>query len=58
MAALQWVQDNIVAFGGNPDQVTIFGESAGGYSIRSLLSIPAAFGLYKNAISQSDLLSM
>ncbi|KAG0321380.1 hypothetical protein BGZ97_011536 [Linnemannia gamsii] len=58
MAALQWVQDNIVAFGGNPDQVTIFGESAGGYSIRSLLSIPAAFGLYKNAISQSDLLSI
>ncbi|KAF8929672.1 hypothetical protein BGZ47_000935 [Haplosporangium gracile] len=58
MAALQWVQDNIVAFGGDPDQVTLFGQSAGGYSLRAMLSMPSAFGLYKNVISQSDLLGI
>ncbi|KAF9148133.1 hypothetical protein BG015_010164 [Linnemannia schmuckeri] len=52
--ALRWVQNNIVAFGGDPSQVTIFGESAGGWSMRALLSAPSAFGLYKNVISQSD----
>ncbi|KAG0217167.1 hypothetical protein BGX33_011273 [Mortierella sp. NVP41] len=56
IAALQWVQENIATFGGDPDQVTIFGESAGGYSMRALLSAPSAWGLYKNVISQSDLL--
>ncbi|KAF9931038.1 hypothetical protein FBU30_010954 [Linnemannia zychae] len=54
IAALQWVQDNIIAFGGDPSQVTIFGESAGGYSMRAMLSVPSAWGLYKNVISQSD----
>ncbi|KAF8931533.1 hypothetical protein BGZ47_011795 [Haplosporangium gracile] len=52
--ALQWVHNNIVAFGGDPSQVTIFGESAGGWSMRALLSAPSAFELYKNVISQSD----
>ena len=51
--ALEWVQENIVYFGGNPDQVTIFGESAGGLSVCALLAAPAAQGLYTRAISQS-----
>ncbi|KAG0088252.1 hypothetical protein BGZ93_010501 [Podila epicladia] len=54
IAALQWVKKNIATFGGDPSQVTIFGESAGGWSMRALLSAPSAFGLYKNVISQSD----
>ncbi|KAF9209677.1 hypothetical protein BGZ59_010015, partial [Podila verticillata] len=54
IAALQWVQKNIATFGGDPKQVTIFGESAGGWSMRALLSAPSAFDLYKNVISQSD----
>ncbi|KAG0211961.1 hypothetical protein BGX28_007044 [Mortierella sp. GBA30] len=56
IAALQWVRNNIGAFGGDPRQVTIFGQSAGGYSMRALLSTPSAFGLYQNVISQSDLM--
>ncbi|KAF9378297.1 hypothetical protein CPC16_011398, partial [Podila verticillata] len=54
IAALQWVQKNIASFGGDPNQVTIFGQSAGGWSMRALLSAPSAFGLYKNAIVESD----
>lgn len=53
MAALKWVQQNIAAFGGDPNNVTIFGESAGGVSVHSLLTIPEAHGLFHKAIIQS-----
>ncbi len=53
VAALEWVRDNIAEFGGNPDNVTIFGESGGGTKISALLATPAAQGLFHKAIMQS-----
>jgi para-nitrobenzyl esterase len=51
--ALRWVRDNIAVFGGDPDNVTIFGESAGAHAVATLLAVPDAKGLFHQAISQS-----
>jgi para-nitrobenzyl esterase len=51
--ALEWVRDNISAFGGDPGNVTIFGQSGGGHKVSTMLAIPAARGLFHKAIAQS-----
>jgi para-nitrobenzyl esterase len=53
IAALEWVRDNIAGFGGDPGNVTIFGESGGGAKVSALLAMPAAAGLFHRAIIQS-----
>lgn len=58
LLALQWVQANIAQFGGDPDAVTLMGESAGGSAVATLMAVPAAEGLFHRAIAQSPPLGM
>ena len=53
MAALEWVRDNIAAFGGDPGNVTIFGQSGGGAKVSTLMAMPGREGLFHKAIVQS-----
>ena len=53
VASLEWIRDNIAAFGGNPNNVTVFGQSGGGGKVTTLMAMPSARGLFHRAIAQS-----
>lgn len=53
IAAIKWIRENAQAFGGDPDNVTVFGESAGGWSVHMLMTSPLASGLFQRAMAQS-----
>jgi para-nitrobenzyl esterase len=53
VAALEWIRDNIAAFGGDPERITIFGQSAGAMAVTTLLAMPSAQGLFQRVIAQS-----
>lgn len=53
IAALQWIQDNIEQFGGDPENVTVFGESGGGAKVLALMTSPYAKGLFHKGIVES-----
>ena len=54
VAALRWVQDNVAGFGGDPDNVTIFGQSAGALGVNAMMASPLAHGLFRRSIIESD----
>ena len=56
IAALQWIHDNIIKFGGDPDNVTVFGQSGGGAKVTTLLQTPAADGLYAKGVNMSGII--
>ena len=58
VAALQWVHDNVTSFGGDPDNVTVFGQSGGGAKVTTLLQTPAADGLYAKGINMSGVIDL
>lgn len=58
VAALRWVRENIAVFGGDPGNVTVFGESAGAHAVATLLAVPSAAGLFHRAIAESPAAGM